>query len=209
MKKKYLWVLLVAVLVAAAAWGPIVSDVEQAKYTVSQSHGAIEIRTYEPMIVAEVEVSGEREEAISQGFRMIADYIFGNNIASGKVAMTAPVTQQPSEKIAMTAPVTQQLSGKGEWRVRFVMPSEYTIEKLPKPNNEAVKLIEIPAKRYAAIRFSGVPSQQRLKQEQGTLDTFIAEQGLKAVAAHTYAFFNPPWTLPFFRRNEVMVEIEQ
>ena len=103
------WIILAGVLVLGAVlWGPIVSNVEQPKYRVIASEKNIEIREYPPVIVAETEVAGERDKAISEGFRTIADYIFGNNLSSQKVAMTAPVTQQPSKKIAMTAPVTQQ-----------------------------------------------------------------------------------------------------
>lgn len=174
-----------------------------------EAHGAIEIRDYEPMIVAEATVSGERKAAINEGFRTIADYIFGNNITSQKVAMTAPVTQQASEKIAMTAPVTQQAGDGSQWTVHFVMPSTYSMKTLPKPKDAAVTLKEIPAKRYAVIRFSGSANENRLAQETTTLDDFVAQQRLKKKSSPTYAFFNPPWTLPFLRRNEVMIEIEK
>ena len=208
MKRKPMIIIAALVVVGAAvAWGPIVSDVEQAKYTVAEAHDAIEIRDYAPMIVAEAAVEGPREEAISQGFRLIADYIFGNNTASAKVAMTAPVIQQPSEKIAMTAPVIQQGEGT-RWQVRFVMPASYTMETLPKPNNEAVKLKTLPGKRFAVIRFSGGSGAENLAEHTELLNAFIAENKLHTLSAPTYAFFNPPWTLPFLRRNEVMVEIK-
>jgi hypothetical protein len=209
MKKRIIWMLVGVVLLAAVAallWGPIVSNVEQARYDVVENHGSIEIRDYAPMIVAEVSVSGDRETAIGNGFRMIADYIFGNNISSQKVAMTAPVIQQPSEKIAMTAPVTQQ-GGEGVWQVRFVMPSSYTMETLPKPSNEAVVLKEVAGKRFAVIRFSGRPKQEDLDNRTNELGAFIEDKKLQVVSEPTYAFFNPPWTLPFLRRNEVMIEI--
>jgi effector-binding domain-containing protein len=203
------WIAAGVIALGAAAWGPIMSDVEQAKYTVVEQHDRIEIRDYEPMIIAEVDVSGEREDAINQGFRMIADYIFGNNISSQKVAMTTPVTQQPNEKIAMTAPVIQQPDASGSWKVRFVMPSSYTMETLPKPKNDSVKLKEIPAKRYVAVRFSGLTNQTQLDKEKAKLEDFIADKQLKTLAPATYAFFNPPWTLPPLRRNEVMIEIKR
>lgn len=211
MRKRIIWILVGGVIlaaVAAIAWGPIVSNVEQAKYDVVETHGTIEIRDYSPMIVAEVSVSGDREEAISAGFRMIADYIFGNNISSQKVAMTAPVIEEPSEKIAMTAPVTQQ-GGEGVWLVRFVMPSSYTMETLPKPNNAEVILNEIAGKRFAVIRFSGLPKPDSLEKQSRQLEAFIQEKKLQSVSEPTYAFFNPPWTLPFLRRNEVMIEIQR
>lgn len=207
-KKLVWWIIgIVAVLLLSAAlWGPIVSNVEHPEYKVAERSGEIEIRDYAPMIVAEAEVKGERREAISKGFRIIADYIFGNNSPAQKVPMTAPVTQQGSEKIAMTAPVTQQGDGKS-WRVRFIMPSKYTMETLPKPNNPAVELQEIPAKRFAAIRFSGMGREDSLKRHSKELNEFLSAKNLTPISPPTYAFYNPPWTLPFLRRNEVLVEI--
>lgn len=200
------WIVAGIAAMGAAAWGPIMSNVEQAKYDLVESHGDIEIRDYTPMIVAEAEVTGERDEAINQGFRTIADYIFGNNASAKEVAMTTPVMQSASEKIAMTAPVLQQGHGGG-WKVRFVMPASYNMETLPKPNNDAVKLIEIESKRFAVIRFSGMSGNENLRKHKEKLKLFIEEKGLKPISTATYAFYNPPWTLPFLRRNEVMVEV--
>jgi len=193
-------------LLVVALWWPIVSKIEQPKYTVVETHGDVEIRDYAPMIVAEVAISGEREKAISEGFRTIADYIFGDNASALKVPMTAPVSQQASEKIPMTAPVTQQGDGTS-WEVRFVMPASYTLATLPKPKNPAVKLVEIGGKRLAAIRFSGVAGKNNLKRHRQELQEFVAQQGLQPLSSPAYAFYDPPWTLPFLRRNEVMIEI--
>ena len=186
--------------------GPIVSNVEQPKYQVVESSNNIEIRDYAPMIVAEVDVTGGRRDAIGKGFRIIADYIFGNNTTAQKVPMTAPVTQQDSEKIAMTAPVTQQGDGN-TWKVRFIMPSSYTMETLPKPHNPAVKLKGIAAKRYAVIRFSGMAGEDSLKRRTKELSEWVDAKNLAPESDPVYAFYNPPWTLPFLRRNEVMIEI--
>jgi hypothetical protein len=199
--------MVVGVLVLGAAlWGPIVSNVEQPKYEVVESDDSIEIRDYAPMIVAEAEISGERDKAIREGFRTVADYIFGNNSSAQKVSMTAPVTQQASEKFPMTAPVTQQGDGY-TWQVRFVMPASYTMETLPKPRNPAVKLREIEAKRFAVIRFSGMAGKDSLKRRTDELKEFIRAKNLNSLSAPAYSFYNPPWTLPFLRRNEVMLEI--
>ena len=115
----------------------------------------IEIRDYPALLLAETTVEGEREAAVNEGFRILADYIFGNNQTSDKIEMTAPVTQATSEKIAMTAPVTQSVERAGRWVVAFMMPSEYTAASLPVPNNERVRIVETAPKRVAAIRFSG------------------------------------------------------
>jgi SOUL heme-binding protein len=207
-KKIVWWIIgIVAVLLLGAAlWGPIVSNVEHPKYTLVERSGAIEIRDYAPLIVAETDVNGDRREAISRGFRIIADYIFGNNTAVQKVPMTAPVTQQGNTTIAMTAPVTQQGVDKS-WRVRFVMPSKYTMQTLPKPNNPAVELKEIPGKRFAVIRFSGMAGEDSLKRHTKELEDFLSAKKITPLSPPTYAFYNPPWTLPFLRRNEVLIEI--
>lgn len=196
------------VILGAVLWGPVMSDVEQARYNVVKSSSSIEIRDYDPKIIAQTKVAGERKEAINQGFRLIADYIFGNNTSAQKVAMTAPVIQQESEKIAMTAPV-MQTGDDNNWSVAFVMPDEYTIETLPKPNNNLVKLIEVPGKRFAAIRFSGLAGEESLKARTDELNAYIKSQNLNPISAPAYAFYNPPWTLPFMRRNEVMIEISK
>lgn len=209
MRRKNMAVVLIAgavIVLGASLWGPIVSNVEQAKYTVVGSERNIEIRNYDSMVVAEVMSSGDREAAINDGFRSLADYIFGNNTSKNKISMTAPVTQQANEKISMTAPVTQQGSGN-EWTIRFVMPSQYTLETLPKPNNDKVKLLETPSAQFAVITFSGRATKDSLKRHEDSLKSFINKSGLKSVSEPTYAFFNPPWTLPFLRRNEVMIEV--
>lgn len=200
--------LLGVITAGALLWGPIVSNVEQAKYTVVEQHGNIELRDYDPMIIAEVDVSGTREESIEAGFRVIADYIFGNNLSTKKIAMTAPVIQQQSEKIAMTAPVIQQADGS-KWKVRFVMPANYSLQTLPKPNNLSVRLKEVPGQSFAAIRFSGFSEEENLRKNTEELNGFIKQKKLKGIASPIYAFYNPPWTLPFFRRNEVLIEVKR
>ncbi len=184
---------IVVLIMGVVLWGPIASRVEQAKYTVVQKDGDFEIRYYESMLVAETSVAGDRETAINRGFRVIADYIFGNNASTQKIAMTAPVTQSCDGKL---------------WLVRFVMPAKYTMETLPKPSQPAVKLLKIPPSRYAVVRFSGVANAESLERHTHELESFINKNELKAVSSPIYAFFNPPWTLPFLRRNEVMIEVK-
>jgi hypothetical protein len=187
-------------------WGSVVSATEEARYQVIESHDTIELRDYLPMIVAETQTTGDRETAIKAGFRIIADYIFGNNQPERKVEMTAPVIQQASQKIPMTAPVLQQ-SDNGRWDVRFVMPASFTMATLPRPNNPLVTLRQISAHRYAVIRFSGWASTDSLKEETDTLMAFVRARQLNMQSSPIYGFYDPPWTLPFLRRNEVMVEV--
>ena len=202
------WIIAGVLALGVGLWGPISSNVEKPKYKVVSSHQNIEIRDYPPMIVAETDVVGERDKAIREGFGIIADYIFGNNLIGEKVAMTAPVTQQTSKKIAMTAPVIQQGGGEA-WQVRFIMPASYTLDTLPKPKNPAVVLKEVKAKRFAVIRFSGMAGERSLKRHTDQLNAFLQSQKINAQSSPTYAFYNPPWTLPFLRRNEVMIEVER
>lgn len=183
------------------------AKIETPPYKVIQSVEKIEVREYAPMIVAEVEAAGERGKAINTGFRILADYIFGSNAPAQNIAMTAPVIQQKSEKISMTAPVTQTQSG-GLWKVQFTMPAAYTMETLPRPNNPAIKIIAAPAHRTAAVRFSGFWSDRNLRKHLKQLETFIQEQDLKTTGDPIYAFYNPPWTLPFFRRNEIHYKLQ-
>ena len=197
----------VAILaIAAAAAGPIMSRVEQPDYKVTMTNGAIEIRSYGPMIAAEAEVKGERKAAINEGFRLIAAYIFGANKPNAKIAMTAPVQQQSTQKIAMTAPVTQQSTGDS-WTVRFIMPSSWTLEALPAPNDPRVTLKPVLAKRMLAIRFSGTANDSLIQSKTDELRRYAADKNLATTGEPLLAFYNPPWTLPFLRRNEVMLEL--
>lgn len=181
------------------------SRVEQPEYKVDRQDGAIEIRWYPPMIAAETIVQGERKPAINEGFRRIAGYIFGDNKPREKIAMTAPVEQQ-RQKIAMTAPVTEQ-GQNGEWTVRFIMPKSWSMEKLPVPLNDRVTLKPIPAHRTLVIRFSGFASDGTIKAKTEELKEYAEEHGLTTVGEPVLAFYNPPWTLPFLRRNEIMLEL--
>jgi DNA gyrase inhibitor GyrI len=202
MRKMFLGLLAVLSLGGCA-----VGSVKEPSFTVVQKEGDIEIRRYDPMIVAEVTMTGEREKAINDGFRVLADYIFGNNTSSKDIAMTAPVTQQASEKIAMTTPVTQQVTGQGAWKVHFVMPSEYTMATLPKPKNKDIKIMKISSYDSAVIRFSGFGNSEKMEDKTNELERWMKTKNIKGVSVPVYAFYNPPWTLPFLRRNEVMITI--
>jgi SOUL heme-binding protein len=209
-----------AALALSSALSFQVMAYEEPKYRVIETVGAIEIREYAPTIVAEVEVEGDRSEAASKGFRALAGYIFGANKSTQKIAMTAPVTQEPlpapNEKIAMTAPVTQSpvgatgtaVDGLQRWRVTFTMPSQYTMETLPKPDNASVKLSVQPGEKRATIRFSGFSTVNNLATHRSQLEAFIGERKLQTSSPYTVAFYNDPFTLPWNRRNEWWVAIQ-
>lgn len=195
------------IIILAALAGNIMSNVEQPDYKVVTSEENIEIRDYPPMILAEVEVSGERKQAIREGFKILADYIFGNNTSNKKMEMTAPVTNELSEKMAMTAPVLQE-QHMDKWKVRFIMPKKYSFETLPKPNSKDVILIPLPARRFAVIRFSGLADNEIIKLHTDELEAYIVAKKLNPIGRTVLAFYNPPWTIPFLRRNEVMIEVD-
>ena len=210
MKKKWTMItsIIALILIVGVLAGPVMSDAEKPDYKVFQSEQNIEIRQYEPMIIAEVEVDGKREDAIGDGFRLLADYIFGNNTVQQVISMTAPVQQKENQNIAMTAPVQQQSTGKS-WRMSFVMPSKYSMDSLPVPNNNRVRLKGILAKKFVVIGFSGTNSNENVTEHENQLMNYIEENQIKINDSPKYAFYNPPWSLPFLRRNEVMIEINQ
>lgn len=189
--------------------------IEEPKFTLVEKSGAFELRAYAPRVVAETLVDGSLDDASGVGFRRIADYIFGNNTSragsSEKISMTAPVTMAPkaekavSKKISMTAPVTMQQSA-GQWRMYFVMPSQYTLSTLPTPNNPAVTLRELPASRAAVLRFSSLAGEDKTTKKTEELLTWLKSKNITPTDTPEFARYNPPWTLPFLRRNEVMVE---
>lgn len=186
--------------------------IEEPKYELLEKSDDFELRQYHPMIIAEVLVEGDMDQASSKGFRLIADYIFGNNVTrtggSGKIDMTASVTVEPkSEKILMTAPVTVE-QASGQWQVHFVMPSKYTLDTLPIPNNPQVVLREVPARKVAVVRFSGIANQAKIVERTQELLAWMSGKHLILTSTPELARYNPPWTPPFLRRNEIMVEYQ-
>ncbi|MFM9865222.1 MAG: SOUL family heme-binding protein [Micropepsaceae bacterium] len=195
-----------AASVIGATLTPARADTEEPRHTVVDKIGVIEIRQYGPRLAADVIVQGDEEDARSDGFRALADYIFGNNTARAKIAMTAPVAQERSEKIAMTAPVAQTREGAA-WRVRFFMPSKYTREALPQPNNPAIQIVEVPGETMAVLRFSNSRSTQAVGKQTAALLRGIEGSRWAVAGAPVTWLYDPPWTLPFFRRNEVAVTV--
>lgn len=199
-------------LTAALAALPAMAAIEEPAFDVVKSAGHFEVRRYAPMIVAETEVAGDLWGASNDGFRVIAGYIFGNNASvtqggAEKIAMTAPVTMEArSEKIAMTAPVTTE-SADGRYRMHFVMPSRYTMATLPRPKDDRVKLREVPPQRMAVVKFSGLSGEGKVKEKTDELLAWMKAEGLEAGGAPQLARYDPPWTIPFLRRNEVMVPL--
>ena len=182
--------------------------IEEAKYTVVEKEDNFEIRDYAPYVLAETFVEGSLEDAGNKAFNRLFQYISGNNQTRNKVAMTAPVSQESTGiKIDMTAPVGQQQAGE-RWAVSFMMPVAYTLETLPKPLDPTVILREVPARRMAAIRYSGFWSEEGYLRNKAALVSWIEKKGLKAVGEPIWARYNAPFSLWFLRRNEVLISIE-
>ena len=199
-----------AFFLMAFAFTGVAMAIEEPKFIIIEQDPPFEVRSYAPMIVAEVQVDGDLDEASSQGFKLIAAYIFGQNQVNEKVAMTAPVTvedQAPKNaKIAMTAPVGIE-SSAGKWTVSFVMPAQYTMDSIPKPLNPQVQLRQIPALKKAVVSFSGFYNSQKVAEKTQELEQWMKAHHLQASGAPNFARYNPPWTLPFMRRNEVMITL--
>ena len=181
--------------------------IEEAPYTVIKADGMFELREYAPQILAEIIVDGDLEGAGSKAFRPLFDYISGANQARSKIAMTAPVSQeQPGEKIAMTAPVSQQRA-QGQWAVSFMMPAAYTMDTLPTPLDPRITLREVPARRVAAVRYSGLWSEEKYLRHKEKLAKWIADNGFAVSGESVWARYNSPFTLWFLRRNEVLIPV--
>ena len=184
--------------------------IEEAKYTVVTREDNFEIRDYAPHVVAETVVEGDLEGAGNEAFSSLFQYIAGNNQRQDKVAMTAPVSQEPGgQKIDMTTPVGQQRLEE-KWVVSFMMPASYTLETLPKPLDPKVTLRQVPARRLAAVRYSGFWSEEGYLRHKAALESWIEKKrGLKAVGEPIWARYNSPFSLWFLRRNEVLIPIER
>ena len=186
---------------------------ELPSYTISESHGAIELRNYQPQLVAEVTVDGTRDEAARRGFRILANYIFGDNVPQEKVAMTAPVLQKSEvvqkpekETIAMTTPVVQAPQGH-RWIIQFGMPKKYTLATLPKAKDDRIHFRMTEPKYVAAIRFSGRWSDKAFNENKTKIEQFIADRKLKPLSQPVFAYYDDPFTFPWNRRNEIVVEV--
>lgn len=174
---------------AAGAEGMTRKGYELPPYRVEMAEGAREIRAYGPRIVAEVTVRGDRRDAINTGFRLLAGYIFGGN-AGG-------------EKIAMTVPVDQADRGEGLWTVRFTMPSRFTKDTLPAPDDPRIALVPLPPARMVVEGFSGAPDSDDMAARAAALADWAKARGLTPDGGSVYSFYDAPWTPPWSRRNEV------
>lgn len=185
---------------------------EEPKYKVLKNFDDIEIREYNSYLVAETTVSSDFEDAGNQAFSRLFNYIDGENISQKSIEMTAPVEQEKmdseGQEIEMTAPVSQETMSNGTYRIAFVMPSSFTLETLPKPKDDRLKIRKVPARKVAVIRYSGTWSEENYDEHKKELYSFLSEKSYKIVGKPLWARYDPPFMPWLFRRNEIMVEIE-
>ena len=204
-----LLVFLTSILIAST-----VMATEEPRFSIIEKSEPFELRSYAPQLIAEVKVEGDLDTASSQGFRLIAAFIFGQNQVSEKISMTAPVAIETAQstKIAMTVPVGIEASkdsakGVSQWVFSFVMPSEYTMATLPKPLNPLVSIRELPAQRRAAITFSGFYNEAKVLEKTKALEDWIKSKQWQPIGNPQFARYNPPWSIPFMRRNEILITV--
>jgi hypothetical protein len=167
---------------------------ENPSYQVIQNEENKEIRKYDSFIVAQTTVSSDFKDAQGKGFRILAGYIFGKNKSQEKISMTAPVMILPADKKS--------------WTMTFSMPSKFKIDTLPAPSDERIKIEKKEERFFAAIRYSGFWDESRNEKEAEKLKEWLKkypEYG--PISSPIFAAYNPPWTIPFFRRNEMLIEL--
>jgi hypothetical protein len=191
--------------------GASLTGLEQPSYRVVYEADGIEYRQYDSYLVSETVIDrvGSYQAAGNEGFRRLFRYITGGNTANSKIAMTVPVAQTaPSEKIAMTVPVQQTESAEG-WRVAFMLPTEYTLETAPQPTDSRVSIREVPGRLTAVLRYSGRWNERNYAEKQAELLAGLGKAEVRPVGEVESAFYNGPFTPPFLRRNEVLVEVDR
>lgn len=185
-----------------------VRNAPEPEYQVVLRDGEFEIRTYPSLWVAETLVDANYTEAGSIGFNRLAGYIFGGNTRREQMTMSTPVIREAdSQQMAMTAPVLQQPEGR-QWRMAFVMPAGYSLETLPIPLDTDVTLKQLLAKKVAVLQYSGLLSEDVIARNSQKLLDWINQRSVKPISSTRSAAYDPPWTIPMLRRNEIHVDIE-
>ena len=197
MKKGTLIIIIVIVCIGVwMLYGYLsIRNIEEPSYTVLNSKPSrIEIRQYDAMLIAETTARGAYAQATNSGFRTVAGYIFGDNADNRSIAMTTPVMQQPD--------------GEDGFFMRFMLPAQYSLDALPKPNNAAVTLLEVPKRTIGVISFTGFWTERKAETFTQTLRGALEQDGYTILSVPQFARYNPPWTPPWMRRNEIWMEVQ-
>ncbi len=199
--------LLGSLLLSACSVFGVRSGTEEPRHSVVERLGDIEIRSYAPRLAAETTVDGDATSARGEGFRRLAGYIFGGNQGRTRIDMTAPVAQStagPGTRIDMTAPVVQSSTAAG-WVIRFFLPAGLT--DAPVPNDARVRIVPVPQETIAVLRFSGVAGDAVIASQRAALLAGLTGTRWRPAGEPVTWFYDPPWTLPPLRRNEVAVPV--
>ncbi len=178
---------------------------ETLAYDVEQKDGSFEMRKYGHYILAQVDIEASFDKAIVKGFRILANYIFGGNKKRSQIAMTAPVVEE-SEKIEMTTPVTEEREGNFQ-RISFAMPSKYTIDSLPEPDDKRIHFKEFKNQETAVLRFKGRVKEKLATEMVEELKRWLYKNHIEPKSNFMVAQYNHPAVPGFLRRNEIIVEI--
>jgi len=177
----------------AASWF-MVAGLEQAPYQIVEKRPGFEIRDYPAIAVAETRVDDVGFSANGTAFRRLAGYIFGGNSADRTIAMTAPVF------------IARQGSATG---MSFVLPKTVSTEAAPAPKSETVDVTERPPGRYAVRRFSWFAGPKRQDAEAAKLRAALAKAGITGAGPPVYAAYNPPMSIPFMKRHEILIRVAE
>lgn len=170
------------------------AQAEAIRYDVVEKFGKVEMRDYPPHVSIEIKIKGECRSTVNTAYRVLGEYLAGKNDAEKKIEMIMPITQQGFEDV---------------WKLAFSLPLEYKIDSLPKPLVSHVKLIDNPEKRYVATKLSGFASEKDVDSSNKRLMDYVFPNNLRVISQPITAFYNPPWALPFFRKNELMIEVRR
>jgi hypothetical protein len=206
-----IWVLIALYLCLASAACSLfgIQDVDSPDYRLVLSDGDKEIRKYEEYIEACTIAGGDYEESGDKAFRRLFDYISGENVPGEEIEMTAPVTQEKQgEKIEMTVPVKQQ-STDGGWRMGFILPAKYSMENTPSPTDESIKLVKVPSETRAVLQYTWFTDDEKIRRLGDELAAWAESKGYTPVGEPVSARYDPPWTIPFLRKNEIWIRVEK
>lgn len=179
---------------------------EEPDYRALMTDGDFQIREYPAVTVAETVVSGPRHDALGQGFRVLADYIFAKSRGGEALDMTVPVLQDSGNPMAEDPPTFDDELIEGGWRTRFVMPGGRSAGELPDPPI-GVQLVDLPPRKVAVVSFAGRPGERDLAEQEDRLRGWLARQGQSSEVEPEYAFYNSPPIPGPLRRNEIWLEL--
>ncbi|AZL15479.1 SOUL family heme-binding protein [Rickettsiales endosymbiont of Stachyamoeba lipophora] len=202
----FIVITIVILLISLGSFALMISHVEQPKYIVVKSLNDIEIRKYQPLIIAEVNITSERKDALIQGYDLLSDYILGNNQEKVAIEMTLPVAQQIGDRYLNAVDIFTENPNK-VWAIRFMIPQKYQFELLPKPLDERIKLFELSERDMVAIKFNGINNDENFLAQLQKLENFVQQQNIQTQGAPIFIFYDPLWTTNKIKRNEILIEL--